>query len=145
MIAVDTNILIEIANEDAPHHDSSRRWLDETCGSGERWGTTWPVVYEFIRVTTHRNVMRTPWSLLQAWAFLDVLLAAPGAEMILATPRHAEIAINVFGEVPFAAGNIIHDLHTVVLMREHGIRQICTRDSDFRRFPGIEVVDPVRA
>jgi predicted nucleic acid-binding protein len=28
-------------------------------------------------------------------------------------------------------------------MREHGIRRICTRDTDFHRFPFLEVIDPV--
>jgi hypothetical protein len=34
-------------------------------------------------------------------------------------------------------------VNTVALMREHGIRQVVTRDADFHRFKGIEVVDPV--
>ena len=29
------------------------------------------------------------------------------------------------------------------LMREHGIRQICTRDTDFHRFPFLQVIDPL--
>lgn len=37
----------------------------------------------------------------------------------------------------------MHDLHTAVLMREHDISRICTRDSDFRRFPFLMVIDPV--
>ncbi len=40
-------------------------------------------------------------------------------------------------------GNLAHDLHTTVLMREHGISRICTRDTDFRRFPFLTVVDPL--
>jgi predicted nucleic acid-binding protein len=48
-------------------------------------------------------------------------------------------------EMPHLAGNIVHDTHTAVLMREHGIRQICTRDTDFSRFPFLEVIDPLRA
>jgi uncharacterized protein len=40
-------------------------------------------------------------------------------------------------------GNLLHDTHTVVLMREHGIRRIYTRDQDFHRFPFIEVLDPL--
>ena len=28
-------------------------------------------------------------------------------------------------------------------MREHGLSRICTRDTDFRRFPFLEVVDPL--
>ena len=30
-------------------------------------------------------------------------------------------------------------------MREHGISRICTRDTDFRRFPFLTVVDPLSA
>ena len=37
----------------------------------------------------------------------------------------------------------IHDAHTAILMREHGIRRIVTRDADFHRFPFLEVVDPL--
>jgi predicted nucleic acid-binding protein len=33
---------------------------------------------------------------------------------------------------------------TAILMREHGISTIYTRDADFRRFPFLQVVDPVR-
>jgi hypothetical protein len=31
--------------------------------------------------------------------------------------------------------------HTAILMREHGIREIYTRDTDFHRFPFLRVVD----
>ena len=33
--------------------------------------------------------------------------------------------------------------HTAILMREHGLRRVATRDTDFRRFPFLEVVDPL--
>lgn len=49
----------------------------------------------------------------------------------------------VISRVPYARGNLIHDLHTAVLMREHGVGSIRTRDSDFHRFEFVEVVDPV--
>ena len=44
---------------------------------------------------------------------------------------------------PHLRGNIVHDLHTAALMREHGIRDIYTRDSDFSRFPFVKVIDPL--
>ena len=43
------------------------------------------------------------------------------------------------------SGNIIHDAQTAVLMREHGIRRVCIRDTDFHRFPFLEPVDPLSA
>jgi len=51
----------------------------------------------------------------------------------------------VVAEVPGLAGNLWHDAETAVLMREHGIRRICTRDTDFHRFPFVEAVDPMTA
>jgi uncharacterized protein len=58
--------------------------------------------------------------------------------------RHADVAGEVFTELPHLAGNLLHDTHTAVLMREHGIRRICTRDTDFNQFPFLEVIDPMR-
>jgi len=47
-------------------------------------------------------------------------------------------------KLPHIACNLLHDAHTAILMREHGIRQICTRDSDFNQFTFLEVIDPLR-
>jgi predicted nucleic acid-binding protein len=71
------------------------------------------------------------------------LLRSPGLEVLVATERHAQVATQVIGEIPHLSGNLMHDAHTAILMREHGIRRICTRDMDFHRFPFLEVVDPL--
>jgi hypothetical protein len=101
-------------------------------------------VYEFLRVSTHPSVLEKPFSLEQAWKFVAALLAAPGLSVLLPTSRHAEVAREVFAELPELHANILHNAATAVLMREHGIRRIMTRDTDFHRFPFLEVVDPVR-
>jgi hypothetical protein len=36
-----------------------------------------------------------------------------------------------------------HDAHTAILMREHGIRRIVTRDTDYHRFGFLEPIDPM--
>jgi predicted nucleic acid-binding protein len=79
-----------------------------------------------------------------AWQFVNALLAAPGLSVLVETHRHAEVAARVIAELPHITGNLVHDAHTAILMREHGVRQVCTRDADFSRFPFLEVVDPVR-
>jgi len=53
------------------------------------------------------------------------------------------VAAEVIRQVPHLRGNLMHDVHTAVLMREHGIRRIYTRDTDFHRFPFIEPLDPL--
>jgi len=47
-------------------------------------------------------------------------------------------------KVTHLAGNLFRDAHTAVLMREHGIRQICTRNTDFNQFTFLEIIDPLR-
>jgi predicted nucleic acid-binding protein len=88
--------------------------------------------------------MRRPWSAAAAWGFVTALLASPGLTILVATQRHADVAGQVLAELPHLAGNLLHDAHTAILMREHGIGRICTRDTDFSRFPFLEVIDPVR-
>jgi predicted nucleic acid-binding protein len=63
--------------------------------------------------------------------------------MLVPTERHAGVLAEVLAEVPGVAGNLWHDAHTAVLMREHGIRRVCTRDIDFHRFPFLEPIDPL--
>lgn len=143
MLVVDTNILVYAADEFSIFNGAARPWLDRQRARPDAWYTTWGILYEFLRVTTHPRVMRTPWSGSRAWAFVSALLASPGLGVLVETDRHESVAADVIAELPQLAGNPFHDAHTAILMREHGIRRICTRDTDFHRFPFLDVVDPL--
>ncbi len=145
MLAVDTNILVYAADADSPFHAPCRDWLERQRRRPDAWYTTWPIIYEFLRVTTHPRVMRSPWTATVAWEFVTALLASPGLGVLVPTQRHAEVAAEVILELPHLVGNLFHDTHTAILMREHGIGRICTRDTDFNRFPFLEVIDPLRS
>ena len=144
MLLVDTNVLMYAADADSPFHEACRGWCADQRARPDAWYTTWPILYEFLRVATHPRVLRRPWSARTAWEFVVALLASPGLAVLVPTERHPEVAQEVIKEVPHLAGNLFHDAHTAVLMREHGISRICTRDTDFNRFPFLEVIDPVR-
>lgn len=79
----------------------------------------------------------------EAVRFLAAVHDSPALDLLIPTERHARVLAEVAGEVPALSGNIIHDVHTAVLMREHGIRRICTRDTDFHRFRFLESIDPL--
>jgi uncharacterized protein len=143
VLVVDTNILVYAADADSPFHSACLAWVEAQRPRPDAWFTTWPIVYEFLRVTTHPRVMRQPWRAADAWQFVAAVLASPGMEVLAATPRHAAVAAQVIDELPHLSGNLLHDVHTAVLMREHGIRRIVTRDTDFHRFPFLESFDPV--
>ncbi len=63
MLVVDTNVLVYAADADSPFHDPCRDWLARQRVRPDAWYTTWPIVYEFLRVTTHPRVMRRPWTI----------------------------------------------------------------------------------
>jgi len=142
VFVVDTNVLLYAADVDSPFHERCSALVEEWRHQASAWYSTWGIAYEFLRVATHPRVFPRPWSLTAAWSFLEALLASPGLGLLVPTERHAEVARDVFREVPHLAGNVLHDATTAVLMREHGIRRIYTRDADFHRFRFLEPVDP---
>ncbi|MGH7657419.1 MAG: type II toxin-antitoxin system VapC family toxin [Gemmatimonadales bacterium] len=145
MFAVDTNVLVYAADRDAEFHTVCRDLLESWRGRVTPWHLSWNVVYEFLRVTTHPRVFRSPWTIGQAWGFISAVLASPGLTFLVPTDRHAAIAHSVMREIPGLRGNLVHDAQTAILLREHGIREIYTRDTDFHRFPFLTPVDPASA
>jgi hypothetical protein len=63
--------------------------------------------------------MRQPWTAPEAWGFVRALLAAPALGLLGPTQRHADVAEQVITELPHLSGNLLHDAHTAILMREH--------------------------
>ena len=145
MVVVDTNVRVYTADVDSPYHEACREWIEQRRRGADAWYCTWAIVYEFLRVTTHPRVMRKPWTAPAAWEFVGALFVSTGLGMLVQTERHVDVAAKVIAELPRISGNLMHDAHTAILMREHGIRRICTRDSDFHGFPFVEVVDPLRS
>ena len=145
MFVVDTNILLYAADRDAPEHVVCRDLVLQWREQPSPWHVTWGIVYEFLRVATHRNVFRKPFSSREAWGFIEAVLASPSLSILVETDRHSNVASGVFADMPGPGivGNLVFDAHTAILMKEHGIEIIYTHDRDFRRFPFFQVVDPI--
>ncbi len=144
MFVVDTNVLVYAADRSADGHAKCRALLEEWRSGSTPWYLTWNIIYEFLRVSTHPRVFRRPWKADQAGEFVAALLEAPGLSVLVHGDEHDQHLAAVIREVPDLRGNLLHDAHTAALMREHGIRVIYTRDSDFHRFRSLEVRDPLK-
>lgn len=143
MFVVDTNVLVYAADSHSTEHRRCRDLIEHWRREPLPWFTTWPVITEFLRVVTHPRVLRRPWNLADGWSYVKSLLASPSLQLLVPGPHHVEVAGKTFAEHPDLRANILHDAHTAILMREHGIRQIYTRDKAFRHFPFLEVIDPI--
>lgn len=144
MLVLDTNVLLYAANDDSEFQSACAGLLEECRRDPSPTFLTWRICYEFLRVATHRRIFPSPLTAAGAWSFLRVLLDSPGFGLLRPTERHARALARICEELPELRGNDARDLHTAVLMREHGIGRICTRDTDFHRFPFLTVVDPLR-
>lgn len=144
MLVVDTNVLLYAADRDSEFHGPCRGLMEDLREQPTPTFLTWGICYEFLRVCTHPRVFRVPWTAGAACEFVERLFEGPGMSILTATPRHFGVLGQTLAELPDLRGNLMHDVHTAVLMREHGVSRICTRDTDFHRFPFLKVVDPLR-
>ena len=140
----DTDVLIYASDEDSEFHDLCLRRLEEARRDPFPSFVTWSICHEFLRVVTNRRVLRSPWGPQDSWRFIETLLASPSFELLHPTERHPKVLGQTLSELPDVRGSLVRNLHTAVLMREHGVSRICTRDTDFHRFPFLTVVDPLR-
>ncbi len=140
---VDTNILLHAANVASVVHRPAREFLDAQLRSRTSWCTTWPILYEFLRVATHRRVFPKPLKAAQALEFVSTLVELDEVAILAPTDRHLTVLNNVVREIGHPAGNIYHDIHTATLMQEHGVPEIVTADSDFFKFRFLRVLNPL--
>ena len=140
----DTDVLIYASDEDSEFHDLCLQRLEEARRDSFPNFLTWNICYEFLRGVTHRGAVRSAWSPQDSWRFIETLLASPGFELLQPTERHAAVLGQTLSELPDVRGGLVRNLQTAVLMREHGVSRICTRDTDFHRFPFLTVLDPLR-
>lgn len=145
MFACDTNLLLYAVNGSAPQHAAAARWLAQSQRGTEAWVTSWSTLYEFLRVATHRRVFPRPLSRDEALTVIDGLLAAPAFAVLVETPRHAAVLRQLEREYPALAGSVMHDFHTVALMREHGVNTVYSADAHFRQFTHLRAVNPLAA
>ena len=137
MIAVDTNILIYAHRGETELHGSAASRLTALAEGVERWALPIFCVAEFMRVVTHRRVFNPPSTVVQATAFIEGIVAAPGCEILRPGPEFLDLLIAGVREAG-ASGNLIFDAQIAALCHEHGIDTILTNDRDFGRFKPVQ-------
>lgn len=128
---------------DCPEHDAAAAFLNEAIEGDTPWCLAWPVVYEFLRVSTRPKALSIPLSASQALEFIHVLLESPTLSLLKPTERHEAVLRKTVGELAAPRGRLFHDIQIAVLMREHGVPEVITADTDFHQFKFLKVTNPV--
>ena len=141
MILVDANLLIYAVNLNAPHHERARRWLQDALSGTTAVGLPWTSLLAFVRITTRPGILANPMAVDEAIRFVDTWLGQPFVEPVLPGEGHWAILRRLLRDSG-TAGNLTSDAHLAALAIERGAT-ICSADYDFRRFPGVEHVNPL--
>jgi uncharacterized protein len=141
---IDTNILLYAANKDCDEHSAAAGFLVQAATSPEPWFLTEGIVYEFLRASTHPKVFPKPLDWKESMRFLKPFLESANFLILTAAELHWRLLEETLALLTHPSGNLFFDIRTVALMREHGIREIYTADTDFLQFPQIKVVNPLR-
>lgn len=135
MKLVDANVLLYAVNEDAPHHEVARSWLDRALAGPETVALPWIVLLAFLRLATRPGLFPRPLELDQAVAVVEHWLTRPAAIVVEPTQRHLRLLHGLLGETGSAA-NLVNDAHLAALALEHGAT-LASFDGDFARFSGL--------
>ena len=141
MILPDVSILIHAYNSGSPQREAARAWWEETLTLPRPVGLPWATMLGFIRVTTHRGILKNPLFPKDAIHRVRSWLAVPGVQILTPGENHGEILFGLL-ETVGTAGTLTTDAHLAALAIEYQA-EVASTDTDFARFPGLRWFNPV--
>lgn len=141
MILVDANLLIYAVNRDAPQHKTAREWFEQAVSGHEPVGLPWVCLLAFLRITTRPGILANPLTVDQAVGYVESWLKQPFVEAVAPGPGHWPILRQLL-HATGTAGNLTSDLHLAAMAIERSAA-ICSADHDYRRFAGLEHINPL--
>jgi len=141
MILADADLLLYAYNAGAPEYPKARAWLEGCLSRPEPFALSWSTLGAFLRLATHRSVFPFPYSIEEASRIVDSWLVRPMVVRLEPGPRYWEI-LRPLLEDANVRGPLVADALLAALALENGAL-LATHDQDFRRFPGLQVLDPL--
>lgn len=139
MIAIDTNVLIYAHRAETDLHQSAVEKLVELAEGADSWGLPLFCIAEFSRVVTHRRVFNPPSTIVQAFDFLENVIASPTCRIVRPGTRFLAL-LREIAQKADARGNLMFDAQLAALCAENGIGSILTNDRGFRRFDHLQTL-----
>jgi len=139
----DVNVLLYASDAASPVHTAARQFLDKAASGGDLWCLGWPTLMSYLRMATHSRIFAAPLTPAEALANVDAIARLPHVRLLSEETGFLEVYREVTGALP-VRGNLVPDAHLASLLRQHGVKTLYTRDTDFRKFAFLEVSDPFR-
>mgnify|MGYP001565967982 CR=1 FL=1 len=140
--SIDVNVLIEAVDADGPRFARAQAFLAEVARGTAPVSLAWPTLMSFVRMVTHRGILKNPLSHTHACENVSALLALAHVRTIEETEGFWDTYREVTRDLDMH-GKHVPDARLAALLKVHGIRRLYTRDADFRRYRFLDVVDPL--
>jgi toxin-antitoxin system PIN domain toxin len=142
MIAVDTNILVYAHRADSDWHQPAERAIRTLAEGAAGWAIPWPCVHEFLAITTHPRIFRTPTPVTAALDQIDAWFESPSI-VTLAEDEAYWAAFRALVGQARVDGPRVHDARIAALCLSQAVRELWTADRDFSAFPALRVRNPL--
>lgn len=140
--SVDVNVLLYASDVSSPHHKRAAAFVAARPSDPELFYIAWPTVMAYLRIGTHPSIFAAPLRPADALANIKALLALPRVRSIGEVDGFLDAFADATSQAP-ARGNQVPDAHLAVLLRQHDVTTLYTRDTDFRRFDFLTIRDPL--
>ena len=142
MKLLDANILLYAYNRDSAHHELCRTWLEQAFNGNETLALPWQTLLAFIRIATNPRASHRPLSGEQACGIVSRWIEHPNVTVIGAADRFWSILREQIMDAQ-VSGPLVTDAALAALALEQGAT-LCSSDRDFRRFRGLNLLDPLQ-
>lgn len=136
--AVDANVLLYASDKDSPLYQTAQRFLKECIENNVILYLPWPVIMAYLRIATHPAIFSSPLTPQQANENINSLLGSPRTFVLSEGNDFWEHYQQATKDLTIR-GNLVPDAHIAAILLNHGIKEIVTNDSDFRRFSFLRV------
>ena len=138
---LDTNILLHLANPDAPEHSAAKAAVARSLSGDERLVVDAQVLFEFWSVATRPVAANgLGWSVSRARAEVDAVRNR--FRVLDEPPGVVDIWLDIVGAHGLK-GKRIHDAHLLATMKANGVTRLLTCNAaDFPTESGVSILTP---
>lgn len=141
MILPDLNLLLYAYNPHVPQHEKAAAWWLESMRGEELIGLPHEICLGFVRIATHPRLGSATVPLAEARAVVDYWLARPHVRILQPADDHFPKVMHLLTAC-HGSGSLVSDA-SLAAHAIHHRATLCSNDSDFARFPGLDWRNPL--
>ncbi len=141
MIVPDLNLLLYAYNPNDSFHNESRDWWESLMNSDEPVYLPATVIFGFLRIATHKRVFSNACTPQEAVSIVESWLDQPNVRIADSDSESLKLSLELIRTGSFG-GNLVPDIQIAGIAIRLGAT-IHSNDTDFRKFDGVKVYNPL--